>query len=371
MIGSYKHTTHSRRTGPKWSRWVTLVRFFCALCFASGCADAFVGEDAPDTPAENFRAFWGEFDRLYAFFDLKEIEWSDVRAMYGPRADAARDQDELLQVFTEIVQLLDDGHVFLLTPDTLIRSERPPDVAEALDLHVVASYAGAPLSVVGDGKIFFGRIGGSVGYVHVSSWTDKGGALSAVGDWVYDFDTALEALGDVEGLILDVRNNSGGSYFNGRFVAGRFTEEPVLATHSQFRSGRRHSDFTSLEKWYVLPQSPTFEQPVALLTNGGTASAAEWFVLAMREMDAVIQIGSTTAGAMGTRIRRVLPNGWVYGLPVQRLYTADLRLLEDVGIDPDVHVLTSVEDVEAGRDPVLDAALRVLAGPGTAASNKG
>ena len=326
----------------------------------SGCADVLVDAGAPDTPASNFEVFWKEFDRLYPFFDLKQVSWSAARVTYGARAEAVQSEEELLAIMAELVRFLNDGHVFLMTPDTLIRSVQPRSELHRFDLERAASYAEAPLASAGDGKIHYGRMPDDIGYIYFSSWSGTGAPLSAVGSWVHDFDIAIDALGDVRGLILDVRDNSGGSYFNGRFVAGRFTTEPVLATYSQFRNGRDHDDFTPLEAWLVQPRARHVNVPVALLTDGRTASAAEWFVLAMRRMRNVTVVGSTTAGAMGTRVRRILPNGWTFGLPVQRLYSADLKLLEEVGIAPDVPVAFDTGAPPALHDPVLERALEIL-----------
>lgn len=328
-----------------------------ALAF--GCATELLGTGRDNTPEENFDALWEEFDHLYAFFDLKEIDWDAVRDEYRPQLRPDMSEAELAGIFDEILAQFDDGHIFLQTADSVYYSDKERRaVPSTFDADIVETYLASTGQTVGDGKIRYGRLAPDVGYIRVSSWTDRGGSLSAVGDWVHDFDSALDDLWDVEGLVIDVRGNSGGSYFNGRFVAGRLAAEPYVATHSQFRNGPAHDDFTELDAWSVEPRGPTFERPVALLTDRQTASASEWFTLALRELPQVILVGSPTAGALGTRIRRELPNGWIYGLPVQRLYSADLELLEKEGIAPDVPV--APPPAGAAADPALDRAIEIL-----------
>jgi len=59
-----------------------------------------------------------------------------------------------------------------------------------------------------------------------------------------------------------------------------------------------------------------YTDPIALLTNRRTFSAAESFVLAMRTLPQVTIVGDTTGGGSGNPLHRELPNGW--GLSVSR-----------------------------------------------------
>ena len=73
-------------------------------------------------------------------------------------------------------------------------------------------------------------------------------------------------------------------------------------------------------------------------------------------------VGRKTAGAVLASWFSVLPDGGELQLSREDYYAPKGRRLEGNGLEPDVKVVRTLEDLRAGRDADLDAALRVLRG---------
>jgi C-terminal processing protease CtpA/Prc len=91
-------------------------------------------------------------------------------------------------------------------------------------------------------------------------------------------------------------------------------------------------------------------------------SAAEDFTLALMErLPRVTRIGENTQGVVSEALDRKLPNGWTFSVPNTVYRAADGKAFDATGIPPDIHVpVFADEDVAAGRDPVMEAALKKL-----------
>jgi C-terminal processing protease CtpA/Prc len=175
-----------------------------------------------------------------------------------------------------------------------------------------------------------------------------------------EFDKLLEPLRDKPGLIIDVRNNGGGSDKLAEMVIARFITQPVLASVSfQRKPG------TNLYEKIVFTVSPRgpwrYEGRVAVLTNEGCASACEHFVSGMFEAGAIL-VGTPTIGACGWSKEILLPGGvslrCSLTFPLHGKVPSPLN-----GIEPHYLVTPTIADIRAGRDTVLEKAITLLTGP--------
>lgn len=336
-----------------------------SLLVVVGCNE-FLPTAVSTDPIHVFDQFWKEYDRRYALFNEKAIDWDSVYSVWRPTVNEQTTDAELQDVFTRMIRGLDDGHVYLHTGDTVIYSDTSNRFSlPNFDVNVVRhSYLIDGGLTAEDERLTYGwlDVEHRVGYIHIQSWEQIGGPFDPTGDWVNTFEQILEEYRNAHSLIIDVRDNSGGSFFNSRRVAGRFAKQDYPVSVQQFRDGPEHDNFTPLETWNIVPEGAwQFAKPVVVLANERSASACEWFVLAMQQIPHVQFIGQTTAGSLGSRIARELPNGWTCGVTVQRLYTAsDTMLLESRGMIPDVVVQNTVEELQAGLDRILEAAMEQL-----------
>lgn len=171
---------------------------------------------------------------------------------------------------------------------------------------------------------------------------------------------AIEALREqgAQKLIFDVRNNPGG-----------FAEELVkvldylLPEGDLFRT-ERYDGYEDVD----VSDENFLDMPMAVLVNGDSYSAAEFFAAALQEYEAAIVVGEHTSGKGHFQTTYQLSDGSAVALSIGRYYTPNGVCLEGVGIEPDVPVTvdedTAMEiyfdSLPWEEDPQIQAALDAL-----------
>jgi len=174
------------------------------------------------------------------------------------------------------------------------------------------------------------RLKDGIGYIHIRRIRQN---------LEVSLDQALTALGDMKGLVLDVRGNSGGGF----------------DTKTAFR------DFDLAPGEATAPHRPIYQGPIALLIDERCISAGEgwasWFVARKRARS----FGTATAGASARKETYTLSNGlYKVEIPV-KAYTGFLdRAIERRGLEPDVEVRCTARDLSRGRDRVAEVAVEWL-----------
>jgi carboxyl-terminal processing protease len=182
------------------------------------------------------------------------------------------------------------------------------------------------------------------------------------------FAAAFDAIAGHAALILDLRDNGGGNSGHGWPILARLTSEPFATsawTTRVLRPARRAWGFGEGHFGGVGRQLPAadgriFRGPVALLTSARTYSAAEDFTVAFDAMERGPIVGEPTGGSTGQPLFFQLPGGGRAQVCAKRDTYPDGRPFVGRGILPDVAVAPTLEDLRAGRDPVLAAALAAL-----------
>lgn len=332
---------------------VASIGLLLGVCVAAatGCGSG-SSPTAPSPPLADFAAqfdsLWSTFDREYSYFVHKRIDWNELRTIYRPRAVAAIDQNAFIAVIREMLGHLHDGHVFLRDPRGTQLATFTPQHFVNWDRTVWQQYL-ARAGWTQAPSWGHGVLGG-VPYMAFESWNTNVRAA--------DVDAALERYRGAPTLILDVRMNGGGDDAVAFEVAGRFTQQPVVAGYVRFRSGPAHTDFGPPLPRTVNPRGPgPFTGSVLVLIGRRCASSTEGFIEAMRQLPNVTLVGDQTAGSSGNPGTFPLANGWSYTVSRWIWYTADDRIVEDVGISPRVFVPSGPGDFTQGRDPVLEWAL--------------
>jgi len=161
-----------------------------------------------------------------------------------------------------------------------------------------------------------------------------------------------------EKLIFDVRNNPGGYATELVDVLDRLLPEGKLFTTVDY-AGRENTDMSD---------ATCLEMPMAVLINGNSYSAAEFFAAAMREYDAAVVVGEKTSGKGYFQNTFRLPDGSAVALSVGKYFTPKGNSLAGVGLTPDVLVPVdekTAQDIYAGlmepmEDPQILAAIEAL-----------
>lgn len=181
--------------------------------------------------------------------------------------------------------------------------------------------------------------------------------------------SAIEALLEqgAEKLIFDVRYNGGGYKSELVKLLDYLLPEGVI-----FRS--ESSDGTTSED---VSDTACLEMPMAVLINGGSYSAAEFFAAALQEYDWAITVGEPTSGKGHFQNTFRLSDGSAVNISVGRYYTPKGVSLDGVGLTPDVEVPVDTEtanQINAGtldpmEDPQILAALQALGATETGKNN--
>jgi carboxyl-terminal processing protease len=170
----------------------------------------------------------------------------------------------------------------------------------------------------------------------------------------YEFASALE---DIESqgataIVLDLRDNPGGMLNAAVSVASQFLEEG-LVLYTVDSEGERTN-------WEVKPEGLALDTPLAVLVNGGSASASEVVAGALQDNQRGPIIGVKTLGKGSVNRVHQLSNGGALYITYARWFTPSGGQIDEEGIIPDIEVEMTAEDVENDRDPQLEQAIEYL-----------
>ncbi len=200
---------------------------------------------------------------------------------------------------------------------------------------------------------------GGVGYLKLTSFVIAGTPLPDGSEVLSDLDRRLDDL-DAQGaqsLILDLRNNGGGSVQTADEILGRFLPDTARSVRESDERGHLTFELAS-------GRVHARQLPMVVLVNGGSASASEITAASLREAGRALLVGQRTAGALASSELLPLPGGGGLQVAIAAATTADTNTIVDgVGIAPDVvsSKTRSLDDYRSGRDPQIEAAITALA----------
>jgi carboxyl-terminal processing protease len=156
-----------------------------------------------------------------------------------------------------------------------------------------------------------------------------------------------------DGLILDLRNNGGGALQTAIEVASEFIDQGVVM-YEEYGDGRR-------ETFQAIQGGLATDIPLVVLINEGTASASEIVAGAIQDQGRGKLVGTTSfgKGSVQNWIPLVNDEGAVR-VTIARWLTPNERTIHEVGLEPDMVVEMTEEDLTAQRDPQLDKAIELL-----------
>ena len=344
-----------------------------------------------DDPEVNFEIFWRIFDEYYALFDIPtDLNWQSLYDQYAPIVDQDTTEDELWGIFTEMIAPLKDGHTMLLDFEHLRQADSRPLsdspsywMIENLDAYVgvlatVLDDFSLEENITGNGNILFGTIENRIAYLNIFAFEgyadtdiemEDFSILSILSAYENDkeaFEEVIDGLfstfSDMEGLIIDLRFNMGGSGDLMQEFTNRLVAESIPIYYYQVRNGA-HDEFDSPVFVNAEPKgTPFLDKPIVVLTSANTVSAGDCQAMALKSLPNATVMGETTFGIFSEGIPRTLPNGWITTLSTQRLYAPNGEFYEQTGIAPDIEVLPDPDELLAGDDNMLSAALVYIEG---------
>jgi len=211
----------------------------------------------------------------------------------------------------------------------------------------------------------FRMLPGQVAYLSVDHFENPAGVKA--------LEHALPQILAAKGLVLDLRRNGGGSTAVGLQILAYLTPDPLQNAKQMIRSESAFyrqggldimwSPVSGSRSTTSIARKERYAGPVAVLIGPQTFSAAEDFVMTFDVAKRGILVGSPTGGSTGQPMSFALPGGGTARICVKRDTYPDGREFVGKGIAPDVAVAMTVEDLRAGRDPVLDRAVAELQKP--------
>ena len=155
------------------------------------------------------------------------------------------------------------------------------------------------------------------------------------------------------GLILDLRNNGGGFLNTAVQITSEFIGAGVVL-YEERGDGTR-------ETYNTQDGGLATDIPLVVLVNQGTASASEILAGAIQDYGRGQLVGETTFGKGSVQISRMLSdNQGALRITIAHWLTPNERQIHGIGLEPDVVVPITEEDLQAQRDPQLDRAIELL-----------
>lgn len=315
--------------------------------------------DAPEYKDDiygNFDALVDIVDSHYCFFEEKDVDWRATAAKYRAVIDEKTDYIELFFICAALLDELKDGHVNLSSRfNTSYYRKWWTDYPQDFSLRTLEEYY-LKFNWLTASGIMYTQFPEKIAYLYYPSFA------SAVGEVSLDYILAL--LHNSRGLIIDIRNNGGGTLTNIDTFLGRFIKEKMTGGYIQHKTGPGHNDFS---KPYPIEYKPAAEGhimwdgPIVVLTNRSCFSAANDFTSVMKSLPNVTVVGAKTGGGGGMPFTSELPIGWSIRFSASPIFNAAMESIEE-GVEPtegyEVHA--PEEELAEGRDAILDKAIEML-----------
>jgi len=388
-----------------------------AVALLAGCATVAPISVSPATfPPEQrlrvqhnltvFNAVWDLVNRKHYDAKYHGVDWRAAAIEHGPRAAAARDDRELYAELNLMLGPLNDSHTHALTPEQAIERRRQERTRTGFNMTridgrwvVTEVIPGSPAEIAGvkPGWIVVARNGEPLGAQldfrpkpgEEASWEfldehDKrvrvapaAKRLSTAGRQVVreleggvvylrfdEFDgrdrrwlsRELNRHASAPAVVIDLRRNPGGETFSLGISIGEFFDHAVDCGTFIGRTGSR----SVKNSWQL--GSANYRGKVVVLVDAGTASAGEIFSAVLQDHGRATIVGRRTAGAVLASWFYRLPDGGELQLSREDYVAPKGRRIEGNGVEPDIVVPRTLDDMRSGRDRDLEQALDVLRG---------
>lgn len=182
------------------------------------------------------------------------------------------------------------------------------------------------------------------GIITITRFDSDTGALAR------DYANRLLSAG-AEKMIIDLRGNGGGYVSAAQDVASLWIDGRTIVTQKS-ANGKYNEDTKAYSGGNILSGVKT-----VVLTNGTTASASEILAGALKDYGLATLIGEKTYGKGSVQSLEDLSNGEMLRVTIAKWYTPNGKNISGEGIEPDIVVERSFEQINKEIDPQMEAAL--------------
>ncbi|GGG32243.1 peptidase [Dokdonia pacifica] len=295
----------------------------------------------------------------YAFSQKRNLNWDSI---YNTKKHHTLTKDELFETLGNIAILTKDQHTKVIANDSTSLQYRITPTAELVkeafyeqskitnlnnyyNLFFKTNYKNITEDIlqgkgnkIANNKIEWGSVHQDIGYIHIHSFAgffeepiSRKQQIDSLNMYMKHIITSFQ---EKEAIIIDVSFNFGGYDASALTIASYFTEEPVFAYTSQvFNNG----EFYNEDGVIVYPaKSISYTKPVYIVMTDISRSAAEGFVMMMRELPNVTIIGTNTLGTLSGMLGKSI-GPYYTTVSNQRLMTHKQEYYEVTGVPPDIN----------------------------------
>lgn len=187
------------------------------------------------------------------------------------------------------------------------------------------------------------KLNDDVGYIRLSSFISKNAGI--------EFENALKNERDKKGYIIDLRSNPGGLLTNAIYIANLLLPRDIIVSTVD-RDGYKETQWSS--------GNPITKKPLVILINKGSASASEILSGALKDNKRAVLVGEKSFGKGLVQEINRLSDGSGVNITIQKYLTPSGTDIHKKGIEPDVTVTLSDDDVKNKDDKQLKKANEVL-----------
>ena len=173
-----------------------------------------------------------------------------------------------------------------------------------------------------------------------------------------------KAGGNLRGVVLDLRNNPGGLLDQAVAVSDAFLDKGEIVS----TRGRRADD---AQRYNAQPGDIADGLPMAVLINGGSASASEIVSGALKDHHRAVLIGTRSFGKGSVQTIIPLPGHGAMRLTTARYYTPSGRSIQDEGIEPDIVVAAAKIELPPAKKGAKSADASATNGNGSGDDDEG
>jgi hypothetical protein len=358
----------------------------------TGCGRWIVGGNPANTPANNYDIFYRSVKENYAFFAEKGVNWDSLDRHYRPLVTDSLGNDSLYSILSAMLFALRDGHVNLY-----VNNDRSRNADWYLDFPANFNEGVLRRQYLGKNYQASGPLANtwldSVGYVYYGSFSSP----IAKGN----LDYVLNRFAHSKGLIIDVRDNGGGSLGNVFKLMERLIPEKTFVGTIDQKTGPEADSFSERDSFFITPlinynrsteglsprkkkkaeeaerrreeflENPPpvrkggwavadstgmmLHKPIVVLINRHSYSATNFFAAFMSTLPNVTLIGDRSGGGGGIPVSYELPNGWKIRFSATRTYLPNGQDIEN-GIEPDIYQATGPAEELQGVDAIIERA---------------
>jgi hypothetical protein len=311
------------------------------LSLVSAAGQAAQDELDPETRDLVIEQLAEMIEARYIFPDIAEQIGDHLRERHISGAyDNISDADTLAGLLTgDLRAVNDDRHLGIraLRPQDLTRPELSPEEQRRLYLEDARrrNYGFRRVEILDD----------NIGFLDLRSFDDASlGGETAV--------AAMNFLGNVDALIVDLRQNGGGNPSMIQLLNSYFFEEPTHLNSFEHRGEEKLQQFWTLTH---VPGKKLIDTPIFVLTSARTFSAAEEFTYNLKHLKRATIIGETTGGGAHPGGTHVIEGRFSVFIPDGRAVNPITGTnWEGVGVKP--HVAVAADDAfEVAREQAVKA----------------